>query len=50
MAVKRDALLLKFRGLCCCIFLEDGQVLKGRSTYYATSELPLYHQLEVQDN
>ena len=48
MAVKRDASLLKFQGFCCCMFLEDDEVLKGRSTYYATSELPLYHRLEVR--
>ena len=42
MAVKRDAWLLKFQGFCCCMSIEDGEVLKGKSTYYATSELPLY--------
>ena len=51
MAVERDASFLKFRGFCCCMFLEDGEVLKGRSTYDATtSELTLYHRLEVRDN
>ena len=50
MVVKRGASLLKFQGFCCCMFLEDDEVLKGRSTYYATSELPLYHRLKVWDD